>query len=627
MNGKMMRIRVLVGVVAFLVAISWSSLVLAQTTPAFVYISPRPEARFVPPETTITLRNGKLLDENSLSASFFTVVGEQSGIHPGTLLLAEDGKTLIFRPDQPFAAGERVTSHVAPGLRTTGGEVLDGVSFQFTISPKIQGEQLNLSPESTDTVWDSPWASVPPADVKANSILSRYVTLPEDFPTINVTVATSQAAEGYIFLSSYHHLWSLGAQPYLLVLDNAGEPVFYRRMPPLNNLDFKTQPNGLLTYFSRATNLLYVMDNSYTIVDTYEAGNGYLMDHHDFQLLPNGHALLMIWDPQPVDMSQIVEDGDPAATVIGLVIQELDSAKNVVFQWSSWDHFAITDTQVNLTAAQIAYVHGNAVELDFDGNLLISNRAMDEITKIDRETGDVIWRLGGRQNEFTFFDEDGPFYGQHDIRRLPNGNVTIYDNREGHFPYFSRAVEYQLDEEAKTATIAWQYRNTPDIYGAWLGNAQRLPNGNTLIGWGSTVPTMTEVTPQGEVAFELTFSWPIVSYRAFRFPWRGAPTWPPLLVMKAAETTTTLHYSWNGATDVAAYRVMAGSTADSMEQIGTQRKTGFEESTDISQWMGDYCFFRVIPLDKVRNELQASNVVLAPGCSYQTFLPLAVRNE
>lgn len=387
MNSKMMRIRGLVGVVSLLVCIGWSSLVLAQGTSAFVYISPRPGARFIPPETTITLRNGAPLDVSTLSASFFAVVGNQSGIHLGEVRLAEDGKTLIFHPDQPFVPGESVTSRIAPGLRTVDGDVLDGVTFRFTISPKNPDEPFKPSPAAIDPVWESIRASAPPSDVQANDILSRFVTLPDDFPAINVTVATTRTADGYIFLSSYHQLWSLGAQPYLLILDNGGEPVFYRRMPPLNNLDFKKQPNGLLTYYSRATNLLYVMDDSYTVVDTYQAGNGYLIDHHDFQLLPNGHALLMIWDPQPVDMSKIVAGGDPEATVIGLIIQEMDSAKNVVFQWSSWDHFNITDTQADLTASQIAYVHGNAVELDFDGNLLISNRAMDEVTKINRETG------------------------------------------------------------------------------------------------------------------------------------------------------------------------------------------------------------------------------------------------
>ena len=624
--GRMMRVNVGIGVIVALFFLLGGSSIEAEEPSSFPYISPRPGAIFVPAGTTIAIRQGELLDERSVVQPLFTVVGSVSGLHRAALLLADDGKTVIFKPEHPFAPGETVTTQIAGGLKTAAGKVLGGASFQFTIAPATKPDFALSSIDFLST--NEPPQNV--TTVKRSTDRSQWVTLPDDFPTIEVNVRAAQAnqiADGSIFLASYNHLWSQGSVPYLLILDNSGEPIFYRRTPEGSSLDFKKQPNGLLSYFSHATNLLYVMDSTYTVIDTYQAGNGYQIDHHDFQLLPNGHALLMIWDAQTVDMSQIVAGGNPAATVIGLVIQELDSAKNVVFQWSSWDHFEITDTQVDLTAAQIAYVHGNTVELDVDGNILISSRAMDEITKIDRETGNIIWRFGGKKNEFILVGDDPFFHGQHDIRRLPNGNVMLYDNREGHFPQYSRAVEYQLNEEKKIATLVWQYRSSPGIYGAWLGSAQRLPNGNTLIGWGSTVPTMTEVTPDGAVALQLSFPWPIVTYRAFRFPWSGTPPWPPTLVMKAEEGRTTLHYSWNGATEVAAYHIYAGATSDPKRLIDVQKKTGFEESTEITDALGSYCFFWVIPLDRLGNKMQSSNVVFTPGCEYHLYLPFAVQNE
>src|SRR5690606_33427409 len=109
----------------------------------------------------------------------------------------------------------------------------------------------------------------------------------------------------------------------------------------------------------------------------------------------------------------------------------------------------------------IDYAHGNAVELDSDGNILISSRHMNEITKIDRTTGEIIWRWGGKNNEFTFVNDTLAFSFQHDIRRLPNGNVTLFDNGNHHKPPRSRAVEYELDEVNKTATVVWQYPEEP----------------------------------------------------------------------------------------------------------------------------------------------------------------------
>jgi len=115
------------------------------------------------------------------------------------------------------------------------------------------------------------------------------------------------------------------------------------------------------------------------------------------------------------------------------------------------------------------------------------------------------------------------FSHQHDARRLSNGNLMLFDNGFYHDPPFSRVVEYRLDEARKTATLVWEYRPAPSIIAWAMGSAQRLPNGNTLIGWGSANPTVTEVNPAGEKVTEVTFPTGIVSYRAFRFDW------PPVL--------------------------------------------------------------------------------------------------
>ena len=145
------------------------------------------------------------------------------------------------------------------------------------------------------------------------------------------------------------------------------------------------------------------MNEQYEVIDLFSVGNGYpRTDNHDFQMLPNGHAILMIYDRQPVDMSQIVPDGDPDAIVIGLVLQELDTEKTSYLNGAVGITFQSLIQQSTWTTDEVDYVHGNSVDVDHDGNWLISSRYLDEVTKIDRETGEIIWRLGGKQNMFTF---------------------------------------------------------------------------------------------------------------------------------------------------------------------------------------------------------------------------------
>ena len=131
-------------------------------------------------------------------------------------------------------------------------------------------------------------------------------------------------------------------------------------------------------------------------------------------------------------------------------------------------------------------MHGNSIEVDYDNNLIISNRKSSEIIKIDRETGNVIWIMGGPTNEFTILNDDlNGVSWQHDVSRLENGNILIFDNGNYHTPHTSRAVEYEIDETNKIATLVWEYQNPYNYKSKAMGSAQRLPNGNTLINWGT----------------------------------------------------------------------------------------------------------------------------------------------
>jgi hypothetical protein len=587
---------------------SWS---VARAEGPWQYVSPRPGARLVSPGTTIVLREGSAIAGQSLSPGLFHVAGMASGNHAGQVRLADDGATIVFRPELPFAPGEVVTVSVAPGITTAGGRVLAGIAYTFTTWRDEPGA-AGLPPEQEVTA---------PEATPAPRLATSRLTLPMDFPGITVTTPLSNTAEGYLFLTNVGF-----GQSYMLMVDNTGEPVYYQRLAPSRMvLDFTKQPNGQLTYFDAYYGRFFGLDNTYTVKSTYQAGNGYQTDHHDLQILPNGHYQLMIWDGHTVDMSKIVAGGKPDAWVIGLTVQEIDTQQNVVFEWRSWDHIALTETLESLTDSVITPVHGNALEPDYDGNILVSCRNLDAIIKIDRQTGDILWRLGGKLNDFTFVNDEG-FHRQHDIRRLADGDITLFDNRTLVQPLYSRAVEYRLDEVHKTATRVWEYRHTPDLYAPWVSNVQQLPNGDRLVSWGLPTPNVTEVTPGGTPIFELGYTDNLqASYRVFRFPWQGYPTWPPVLLLDQADGENRLHFSWNGATEVASYRILAGNTRHPDEVIGTVSKQGFETTLDVSKFADYYCYFQVLPIDRNGRATTYSNLVYnsqAGSHCRTTYLPL-----
>ena len=532
-----------------LLAIPASYLSGQEVINRFEFLAPVPGALYVPPATSIILRPGDRV-RSSLNelADLISVTGNVSGRHSGTIVIADDGETIIFSPDKPFAYSEQVLVHISEGIEMQQGVRTEALSYDFRISQAPRGTSSSIFEEFRDHMQavredqpeDKQLSDVTEKERRSTLAGPTDVFVPGDYPKFDMTIGDRQG-DGDIFIAPVS--FSGRGTPYLLILDSKGDPVFYRRLP-FSALDFKKQHTGQLSYFNSGPGDYVVMDSSYKTVNTWKMQNGYLTDGHGLQLLPDGHALMMCYDAQPVDMSTVVSGGDPDAIVTGLVIQELDSSKNVVFEWRSWDYFNITDAvgDVDLKAKKIDYVHANALERDQDGNILLSSRHLDEITKIDRNTGEIIWRLGGENNQFTFVNDTVGFSHQHDIRRLPNGHITLFDNGNLHSPLFSRAVEYELDEVNRKATLVWKYPEGTERYSFAMGSVQRLPGGNTMIGWGFPLAgerkiVATEVTPDKNIEFEIEMDTSIVSYRAFRFSWDGHSAAPYLWIEDRDHTT------------------------------------------------------------------------------------------
>ncbi|MEO8664999.1 MAG: aryl-sulfate sulfotransferase [Ignavibacteria bacterium] len=462
-----------------------------------IYLEPASNAKYVNINNNIIIGLNERIENSDLN-SIINVTGTLSDIHTGEIILAEDKTKIIFKPHYPFSLNEKVVVKVH-NLKTSSG--IDN-SFTYTFQTQLSKVEWDYKKSFIDEI--------------GNTSSENIFTESEgssNLPILTVNLSNNPTP-GDLYLSNFPFI-VIPNTPYLLTSNNQGTYSFFKEVNDYRALDFKKQPNGMLTY---GANGKFYAENAYhNLIDSFECGNGYETDHHELRILNNGHALLMSYDPQAIDMSKIVPGGNENATVIGLIIQELDENKNVVFQWRSWDHFAITDAEhENLTAEVVDCVHGNAIELDNDGNLLISSRHLSEITKISRSTGEIIWRLGGVHNQFIFVNDPIQFSYQHHIRRIPNGNITLFDNGNFHTPPFSRAVEYNLDETNKIATLVWKFRHVPDIHGFAMGSVQRLTNGNSLICWGAANPSMTEVSPAGNIVLEMSLPANIYTYRIFR---------------------------------------------------------------------------------------------------------------
>ena len=328
--------------------------------------------------------------------------------------------------------------------------------------------------------------------------------------------------QGYYFIINMNFMGGSNAQAQAVIFDGAGHVAF--RKTVFYGSNFRVWPDGRMSYAAGGKHLF--MDSTFTVIDTVTTVNGILPDLHDIQVLDNGHYLLLGVENLTMDLSGYPvfqhnnTPGSATAIVESVVIQELDSAKNLLWEWHGADHFDFLDTDTSRlqNPAEVDWTHSNAVEMDMDGNVLLSSRHFNEITKIDRDADTIMWRMGGVRNQFTFVNDPG-FFLQHDIRRLPNGHVTLFDNsKPGAHP--GRGVEYALDESTLMAMPVWSRAHDPGAYSRAMGNMQRLDNGNTLIGWGALNPdnaVFTVYRPDSTLVCELYFPDTLVSYRSYYF--------------------------------------------------------------------------------------------------------------
>ncbi len=346
-----------------------------------------------------------------------------------------------------------------------------------------------------------------------------------EYPDFNIIINDDAYPEDIFIHSSAPSLTQ-----FMAILDPSLEVKWYIVSLEGRGWDFKVNNNDKITYFRKPSDTgwtpsgggeWYVMDRNMHNTDTLSCVNGFDCDYHDIQYTQDGGYILQAYGKEEIDMHQT----EVIDTANILILQEFDENHNLIMEWKNSDHMDIQNYADNLALGSTYrnWMHGNSLEVDFDGNIFVSNRAMSEIIKFDRQSGEIIWRLGGPMNDFTFIDD--PLNGlnkQHDARRLHNGNIMIFDNGNSRFPPLTRVVEYDIDEQQMTATLVWSYSHPEGYVSLNQGCAQRLENQNTLISWGGVAghgQLITEVDYSGNRVMEIEFPDNHHSYKVRKSDW------------------------------------------------------------------------------------------------------------
>lgn len=405
-------------------------------------------------------------------------------------------------------------------------------------------------------------------------------------PLVSVAQPGLHAAAGQVFLTP-----SAGPGP--VVVDNTGAAVWIHPTPGKRafNLRAGTYKGApVLTWWEGAVVLgtgqgeYVLVDESYAEVARVRAANGLQGDLHEFITTPEGTALFTAYAqrPTPGATPEATAGASPGVPqLLESIVQEIDIASGrLLFEWRSADHVDPNESYVGASPGQpFDYFHINSIDVDTDGNLLISARHTWTVYKIDRQSGAVIWRLGGKLSDFAM-GAGTQFAWQHDARRQPDGSITLFDDgSNGSKPPtedHSRGLVLDVSELAHTATLRQAYSHVGGILANSQGSMQPLTNGNVLVGWGDQ-PYFTEFAADGTTVLDARLPDDSTSYRALRFAWHGRPAdRPAVAAEQSGAGATTVYTSWNGATEVASWVVLGGDSAEALAPVGSRPRSGFE---------------------------------------------------
>jgi hypothetical protein len=327
-----------------------------------------------------------------------------------------------------------------------------------------------------------------------------------------------------------------------------------------------------------------IADSSYHVIATVKAGDGARADLHEFRLTSQGTALITAYQLVMADLSSV--GGPKDDKVWDSIVQEIDvKTGKLLLDWHSLDHVPLSESVVSAktnTGGGYHYFHVNSIAVANDGNLIVSARHTDAVYEISRHTGAIISQLGGKHSSFTM-GAGIRFAYQHDAEQLPNWTITIFDDESSGAAKSaseSRAISIEIDTTTMAATLKHADTHAPLLLTSSQGNVQTLPNGDELVGWGN-LPNVSEFGPGGQLVFGASLPSAYHSYRAYRFDWTGTPSSPPAVAAVTANGSTTVYASWNGATQVTVWQLLAGARPGALAPIMTSARQGFETTVNL----------------------------------------------
>ncbi len=441
-----------------------------------------------------------------------------------------------------------------------------------------------------------------------------FVTEPSLHPPAirrTVRVPEGDLAPGYIFTANFYDLNEppIVGQSGPLILDNRLQPVWFGPVPEkvaAANLSLQTYEGkpalawwqGVVTNTGATESGEYVVANQhYQTVARLKATGGWVLTLHEL-LIRGEDAWVTANKNIPMNLSRY--GGAYNGALIDSAVQEYNiKTGKLLRNWDALDHIPLSDSKASLPTNGFPWdaYHVNSIDLEGNQAFLVSMRDTWGAYLVDIDTGKIEWTLGGKSSDFTF----GPgasFQWQHDVKLQPNSTISMYDDHccqlTGGGSYVeptgpSRGIVLKIDQQARTATLLAEYNRGRGFNAAYMGDTQPLPDGNVFVGFGSE-PYFAEYSHSGKLLLEGEFPGSNLSYRATVEQWVGLPLTVPIGAALRTGAGTTVYASWNGATQVAAWRVLAGASGGRLSIAATRPRSGFETSVPIAQ---DYAEFEV----------------------------------
>jgi len=531
-----------------------------------VAVSPQPGTPDASPSTQISFLGGP-----GTTVSGVVVKGSRSGSHSGVLRAYSTGTGESFIPSKPFQAGEKVTvsAQVSGGSATGRATTSFTVAHQYTPSrkafPNNPGNASEVQHYRSAT-------SLTPSSVRI------------------YTHAKPGAAPGDLFLAPYQGKGTPGP----MITDQEGNLIWFKAVPNGESatnfqvVRFGGQPalvwwQGHILEVGFGQGEYVIANSSYQQIAHVRAGNGYHADLHEIRIEPDGTAWIDAFDPVRMNLSS--RHGPSNGVITDSVVQQVDVKTGLVmWEWHALGNIPISESLNPIPKPPKIwdYIHINSIRPGTSGDVLLSARNSWTVYDVDIHNGAINWRLGGPHSNFKQ-GSGTHFYWQHDAEWQPGGLISIFDN--GSTPpkeKQSRGLLLEANVGAHTVTLKRAFTNpSRTLLAPAQGNTLALPGGNWLMGYGN-LPNFTEYDASGHVLLDGTLGKNVQDFRTYLAPWSGHPRGAPSLAVAKGSGSLTAYASWNGATEVASWRVLAGPSTSALAALATAPRHGFETAVKVS---------------------------------------------